>query len=1114
MIKYSARFSSCSLPYFSLICFTCLVFAVSKLNAALIVNAGSDQVVTAQVTDDEQIAVEGGDNQPPIADAGQDATHLETRYHLFDGRSSSDSDGSIVSYLWEQISGPAIDISATNAARSYFSVYMPEVDQDTELRFRLTVTDDGGLSSSDEVAILVLANLPPQPLPVDEITIAEGSYHVLDASRFFSFQQEDGFLSSTGYQWRQISGPSALMQYRQYREQVRILAPSVDVATDLIYEVRVEDRFGLPATNTVIVHVVNPEDLPPNIPPVAIAGEDRIISSSKNFIFVDGSSSYDEDGEIVSYEWSVIDSSGYVGAFRGDDQYPINHAYLYEQGDYTLRLTVTDDKGAVAIDDVVITFNPYSNTTDNPPYAEAGKHYKTPFKYYEIGDSLLLKGSGSADTNGSIVSYQWQQLSGPKVDIANPASSSTSFVPQPFDGSATSANPIEYRFLLTVTDNEGDKDDDYVRHQVYFVNREPYANFKHEPILSLAGSIIQLDASSSYDLDPNDYISTYQWSQYYGSTVTFLDNTVQPRVQLPDSSTFNGLTSVGIELSVTDLYGTDTRFPEDLPFWVVTPDYQAGIFTAGDDIYAQAGSQVTITGEPYESAECNLITGCEDDSANIYWLQLAGPPAELDQSHGWTLSFTAPPVTERAELLFGLTKIVYVANNRAVTDVDPVKVYLLPQGAELTADAGPDQESAERTLITLNGSGSYDPHGVIEEVHWVQLEGSQALISKPHEAITEVVLPAVSDVADLVFQIMIVNDWGMEAVDTVRVRVMPDLTDGDIDADGVSDDHDHFPNDPSEAYDFDGDGTGDSVDLDRDGDGVNNDADFYPDDPLRQDPPEINITEPIDGADNESEFLIVKGTVNGPASIGVTVNGIVAERGGEPYGSEFVARIPLEEGENVIEVLATTLGRQQVSQSLTVNRIGSSPIKSFLYESNGLLPLESRLSLINEGESPITQIDIDYEGDGAIDETLVEDFERDLLYIYETEGIYYPTAIVTVADGIQYTLTQVVSVVSEARILSQLEDHWSGMNDALINGNLGLALEYIGASRSERYSRQFTYLLPRMPEIIASYSPLYAESLSPDHAFVHVVRTINGENRVFTIGFNQDTFGVWRIISM
>lgn len=700
------------------------------------------------------------------------------------------------------------------------------------------------------------------------------------------------------------------------------------------------------------------------------------------------------------------------------------------------------------------------------------------------------------------------------MDIANPDSSVTSFIPQPFDGSATSSNPIEYRFLLMVTDDEGDKDESFVRRQIYLVNSEPTANFNQQPILSLADSVIQLDASSSYDRDPNDYISSYRWSQYYGPTVTFLDNSVQPRVQLPDRNTVSGLASVGIELSVTDLYGADTRFPETLPFWIVSPEYQAALFTAGDDIYVQAGSQVTITGEPYVPAECNPITGCVDDSAGLHWLQLAGPPIELTQSRGWNLSFTAPPITERVELIFGLTKIVSAFNNRAVTEVDPVKVYLVPQGAALTADAGPDQESPEKNLVTLDGSGSYDPHGVIEQFHWIQLEGPQALLTKPHEAITEVALPALAVEADLVFQLTVANDWEMEAVDTVRIRVTPDLNDGDTDADGVRDDNDRFSDNPSESYDFDNDGIGDNGDSDRDGDGVANGLDFYPNDPQRENPPLIQVTEPMDGADIESSYVIVKGSVDGPANIGVTVNGIVAKRVDENHGSQFVAWVPLAEGANEIEVLATTLSRQQVSHTLSVNRVGSSPVQFFVSESSGLTPLENRLRLINEGASPIAQVDIDYQGDGSIDETLVDDFERDLQYVYNAEGIYYPTVIVTVEDGTQYILTQVVNAVSEAYILAELEDHWSSMNNALINGNLGLALEHIAISRSEKYRRQFTYLLPGMPEIITSYSPLHIESLSPDHAFVHVVRNIDGENRVFTIGFNQDIFGVWRIISM
>lgn len=64
----------------------------------------------------------------------------------------------------------------------------------------------------------------------------------------------------------------------------------------------------------------------------------------------------------------------------------------------------------------------------------------------------------------------------------------------------------------------------------------------------------------------------------------------------------------------------------------------------------------------------------------------------------------------------------------------------------------------------------------------------------------------------------------------------------DTDGDGVGDNGDAFPDDPNEASDQDGDGVGDNADVfpndptessDRDGDGVGDNADAFPDDPSR-----------------------------------------------------------------------------------------------------------------------------------------------------------------------------------------------------------------------------------------------------------------------------------------
>ena len=58
-----------------------------------------------------------------------------------------------------------------------------------------------------------------------------------------------------------------------------------------------------------------------------------------------------------------------------------------------------------------------------------------------------------------------------------------------------------------------------------------------------------------------------------------------------------------------------------------------------------------------------------------------------------------------------------------------------------------------------------------------------------------------------------------------------DNSDPDIDGDGYPNGQDAFPFDPAEHADLDGDGTGDNADPDRDGDGVPNGTDAFPNDP-------------------------------------------------------------------------------------------------------------------------------------------------------------------------------------------------------------------------------------------------------------------------------------------
>lgn len=86
-------------------------------------------------------------NQPPIADAGAD--QLISVGFTLTGK-GTDSDGVVVSYKWEQVSGAACVIASPSSQNT--AVVPPGKG---DYKFRLTVTDDKGATGVDEVVVSV-----------------------------------------------------------------------------------------------------------------------------------------------------------------------------------------------------------------------------------------------------------------------------------------------------------------------------------------------------------------------------------------------------------------------------------------------------------------------------------------------------------------------------------------------------------------------------------------------------------------------------------------------------------------------------------------------------------------------------------------------------------------------------------------------------------------------------------------------------------------------------------------------------------------------------------------------------------------------------------------------
>ena len=87
----------------------------------------------------------GGTNQPPVADAGPDQSVTVGEAAYFDGSSSYDPDGTIVSYFWDFGDGETSnEIAPTHIYYSEGSYYVT-----------LTVTDDNSISDSDTAKVTV-----------------------------------------------------------------------------------------------------------------------------------------------------------------------------------------------------------------------------------------------------------------------------------------------------------------------------------------------------------------------------------------------------------------------------------------------------------------------------------------------------------------------------------------------------------------------------------------------------------------------------------------------------------------------------------------------------------------------------------------------------------------------------------------------------------------------------------------------------------------------------------------------------------------------------------------------------------------------------------------------
>ena len=461
----------------------------------------------------------------------------------------------------------------------------------------------------------------------------------------------------------------------------------------------------------------DPTDESDNLP-VVRAGADQSVAPTR--VYLDGSSSYDPNGDSLVFSWSMVtgpasvsleNSSSAQASFVGT-----------KAGVYRFMLSCFDGK-ATATDTVDITI------LNIKPSVDAGSNMTI-----DAGESVRLHATGS-DPNGDTLSYGWSLVDGLCVELPDMAS-------QDIDIVFTSAGL--YRFSVTCSDGVNISDADEVLITVNAVNSAPTANAGMDQDVQLGHTVI-LDGSASVDPDGDEL--DYVWTRISGPAITLSDaESANPSFDATAEGT------IELELVVSD------GFVESAPDRVtvqVTQFNNAPVADAGEDFQASVGEQVVL--------DATASYDPDDDDMIFIWTQISGALVELAGSDTATPFFT--PTTS------GVLQFRVEVSDSRISSQDSVLVTINDVNQVPVAHAGEDQVVYAGQSVVLDGSLSDDPDGDEISFIWSQVEGTRVSLSAAN-SFSPSFVPA--DAGVYIFELKVYDGIDTSSPDTVTITVIKD----------------------------------------------------------------------------------------------------------------------------------------------------------------------------------------------------------------------------------------------------------------------------------------------------------------------------------------------------
>ncbi len=291
-------------------------------------------------------------------------------------------------------------------------------------------TDDkGAVTTSAAVVIKVESASAGNQVPV----VNAGSDKTLllpQNSINLSGQAHDADGRFVSFRWEKVSGPSVSMKGQ---DSANVSLSNLEKGV-YVFRFSATDNDGATGSDEMTLTVKG--DAVANKAPQVNAGPDKTVTLPLDRLQLSATAS-DPDGSVVAYKWEKVSGPAVGMANAGTSTLTLSQL---QEGSYIFKISVTDDKGAVAYDQLNLRVNPAPPSGNQIPVANAGRDKVI----YLPTNSISLSGQ-AIDYDGRFVRFFWEKVSGPSVTISGQSAN------------VKLTNLVEgvYVFRFSATDNDG-----------------------------------------------------------------------------------------------------------------------------------------------------------------------------------------------------------------------------------------------------------------------------------------------------------------------------------------------------------------------------------------------------------------------------------------------------------------------------------------------------------------------------------------------------------------------------------------------------------------------------------------------------------------------------------